>query len=202
MNLGTKLLAGRRARVLTAANAQSKKFARYRRLYELPLVLCLTILWMLLWQQLSLISLLSGLLVAEVLVRLFFLPPVELSGRFNPVAAIKYMGFFLYELMLGSLQVAFQALNPKAVVKPVVIAVRLTTHSDFILTMTGLTVSLIPGSLIVDVDRFNSTLYLHALHAPTAAAQQRVRAEVLRIERLLLAAIGSKEELEAARERA
>lgn len=174
----------------------SKQLKGTLRLYELPLLIWLVALWMMLWQEISPLSFLSGLVVAFAVTRIFFLPPVELAGRFNPFAALKYLLFFLFELMLGSLQVAWLALNPWKKAQPAVVAVQLHTHSDFILTMTSLTLSLIPGSLIADIDRFGSVIYVHALHAPTAKEQQALRCDALRIERLLVAAIGTRAELE------
>lgn len=183
-----------------AAKADAKQLKRWLRLHELPLFLWLVALWTMLWQEISLLSVCSGALVALIVTRVFFLPPVKLSGRFNPVAAGRYLVFFLYELMLGSLQVAWLALNPRKKARSAVLAVQLRTHSDFILTMTALTISLIPGSLIVDVDRFNSVIYLHVLHAPTAKEQQKLRADVLLIERMLVAAIGTVQEVESCRD--
>lgn len=171
-----------------------RRFHALLRLHELPLILWLAALWTMLWQQFSLLSVTSGVIVAVLVKRLFYLPPVELGGRFHPVAALKYLFYFAWELMLGSLQVSIIALRPRFRAKPAVVAVQLRTHSDFILTMTGLSISLIPGSLIADVDRYNSILYLHALHAPDDAAREKLTRDVLRIERLLVETIGSKQD--------
>ncbi len=169
---------------------------------QIGLLLGLTLLWMMLWQEVTLLSVVSGLVLAFAVTRIFYLPPFESSGRLNLIAVVKYLIFFIYELFLGSLQVALVALNFTKKPKTAVIAVNLRTHNDFLLTMTALTVSLIPGSLIADVDRFNSVLYLHVLHAPTKAEQDKVRRLVLQIERLLIDAIGSRAEVEALHESA
>lgn len=165
------------------------------RLYELPLLIGLVITWMALWREVSLLSFLSGVLVAAVATRVFYLPPVELAGRFNVWFALRYLAYFFWHLSRASWQVAWLAVRPGPPPACSIIEVRLRTRSDFLLTMTGLTISLIPGSLVADVDRFNSTLYLHVLNTPTQREIEAMRREVYRIEMLLIRTLGSSEEV-------
>jgi len=60
-------------------------------------------------------------------------------------------------------------------------------------------ISLIPGSLVVEVDRPASTLYLHALNITSKQDIERLRNEVRSIEAGLIRIMGSVEELEAVR---
>ena len=76
------------------------------RLHELPLLLGLLLTWMLLWREFSWLSLVSGVVVSIVAMRLFYLPPVILAGRFNVWWALRYLGYFLWHLTLASVQVA------------------------------------------------------------------------------------------------
>ena len=165
------------------------------RLHELPLLIGLVVLWMMLWQELSLFSATSGLVVAVLVMRVFYLPPVELAGRFNPWYALKYLTFFFWHLTVASWQVAWLAVRPGPSPPTSIIAVRLSTRSDFILTLVGLTISLIPGSLVAEVDRFNSTLYLHVLNTPTEKEIREMRRDVRKIERLLILTLGSRAEI-------
>ena len=50
------------------------------RLHELPLLLGLLLTWMLLWREFSWLSLVSGVVVSIIAMRLFYLPPVILAG--------------------------------------------------------------------------------------------------------------------------
>lgn len=169
------------------------------RLHELPLLIGLVILWSMLWREISLLSVVSGVIVSIVVMRLFYLPPVELAGRFHPWYALRYLGYFLWNLGLASWQVAWLAVRPGPTPKTAIIGVRLRTRSDFVLTMVGLTISLIPGSLVAEVDRFQSTLYLHVLNTPTQREIAQMRRSVATIERLLILAIGSRHEVEVVR---
>lgn len=167
------------------------------RLHELPLLIGLVLLWMMLWREVSLLSVSSGFVTAVFVMRLFYLPPVELAGRFNLWHALRYLAYFFWHLTRASWQVAWLAVRPGPPPTSSIIAVKLHTKSDFILTMVGLTNSLIPGSLVAEVDRFESTLYLHVLNTPTQKEIRQMREEVYTVERLLILSIGSREEVEA-----
>lgn len=169
------------------------------RLHELPLLLGLLLTWMLLWREFSWLSLVSGVVVSIIAMRLFYLPPVILAGRFNAWWALRYLGYFLWHLALASVQVAWLAIKPGPPPRTAIIAAKLRTRSDFVLTLVALTISLIPGSLVVEVDRFGSTLYLHVLNTPTQREIRLMRAQIARIERLLLRTLGSRAEVEAMR---
>ena len=75
-----------------------------------------------------------------------------------------------------------------------VIAVPLHTSSDLLLTITANTLTLIPGSSLVDVDRLNRTLYVHVLDADDDEAIERNRQHILTTEKRLIRAIGSRDE--------
>lgn len=178
---------------------RARKERAILRFHELPLLIGLVLTWMLLWREFSWLSLVSGLVVSIIAMRLFYLPPVILAGRFNIWWAFRYLIYFLWHLSLASVQVAKLAVKPGPSPRTAIIAVRLVTRSDFILTLVSLTISLIPGSLVVEVDRFKSTLYLHVLNTPTQREIRVMREQTLYIERLLIRALGSKAELEAIR---
>lgn len=174
---------------------EERQIERRLRLFELPLLIGLVLTWMALWREISLLSVVSGIIVAMVITRVFYLPPVKLAGRFNPWFALRYLAYFLKNLTVASFQVAWFAVRPKPTPKCAMIAVELRTHSDFILTMTGITISLIPGSFIVDVDRDRSILYLHVLNTPTYVEIDQMRNEVRHIEMLLIRTVGSTAEV-------
>lgn len=172
---------------------------RWRIWQQLPLLVALVVLWMLLWGTVSWISVFSGIAVAIAVTRFFYLPPVELSGRFNPFWFLVFLGHFAWDLVRGSAEVAWLAFRPMAVPRSAVIAVDLVTVSDFITTLTAITISLIPGSLVLEVDRDRSILYLHVIDTENDDDLDRVRAKVLSVERALVRAIGSRDDVERTR---
>lgn len=161
---------------------------------QLPLLVALMLLWILLWEEVSWGNAVSGAVLAVVVTRLFYLPPAELSGRFNAYWALAFVVHFAADLVRSSIHVARIALRPGFVPRNAVIAIDLHTSSDLLLTLAGHALTLIPGSLIVDVDRANTTLYVHVLDAPDDEAIERNRRAILRTEERLVRAMGSRAE--------
>ncbi|WP_045732483.1 Na+/H+ antiporter subunit E [Pseudarthrobacter chlorophenolicus] len=162
---------------------------------ELPLLVWLVIVWGALWQDFSPGNLLFGALLAIAVARLFYLPPVELSGRFNVRHAIPFALMFLGRVVVASFQILYLAAVRGPKVHNAVVAVTLRSHQDLIVTATGHVISLIPGSLVVEVDRSTSTLYLHAINISTVEDVENLRNEVRSIEAGLIRIMGTNEEL-------
>lgn len=162
---------------------------------ELPLIIWLVIVWGALWQDFSPGNLIFGALIAFTVANLFYLPPVELSGRFNLPYAAGFAGRFLYKLVVASFEVFWLSLRYGPRLKNAVVAVKLRSPSDLLVTATGHAISLIPGSLVVEVDRSTSTLYLHCLNVSTPAEADRVRRDVRRTEEWLIRVMGTREDL-------
>lgn len=164
---------------------------------ELPLLVWLVIVWGALWQDFTPGNLLFGALLAVAVARMFYLPPVELSGRFSVLRAIPFAVQFLGRVVAASFQVFYLAVAQGSRVTNAVVAVPLRSHSDLMVTATGHVISLIPGSLVVEVDRSTSTLYIHGLNVRNADDVRKLRKEVRDTEAGLIRVMGSKEELAA-----
>lgn len=167
--------------------------------HHVPLLIALVALWMLLWGAVSWLNLVTGLVLALLVTRVFYLPPVELSGRFNPFWMMVFLAHFLGELVVASFQVALQAFDPRGVSRNSMIAVQLRTKSDFLMTGTALALTLMPGSLVVEADRARSILYLHVLNTRDEAGVEKVRASALGVEGRLARALGSRDDVERTR---
>ncbi|CEA09142.1 putative monovalent cation/H+ antiporter subunit E [Arthrobacter saudimassiliensis] len=166
---------------------------------ELPLLIWLVFVWGALWQDFSLSNLAFGLVIAAVVMRIFYLPPVQLSGRFNLLYALGFGLRFLYKLVLASIEVFWLAVRKGPRIRNAVVAVKLRTRSDLLTTATGHALSLIPGSLVVDVDRSTSTLYLHCLNVANEEQAEAIRRDVRSTEAWLIRTMGSREDLQLLR---
>jgi multicomponent Na+:H+ antiporter subunit E len=164
---------------------------------ELPLLVWLVIVWGALWQDFSPGNLLFGALIAVVVARLFYLPPVELGGRFNALRAIPFAFDFLAKVVAASFQVLFVAVVRGPRVVSAVVAVPLRSHSDLLVTATGHVISLIPGSLVVGGGRCTTTLYLHGINIRNAEDAAKLRKDVRDTEAGLIRIMGTKDELSA-----
>jgi len=174
----------------------AKRTAKVRLWLQVPLLIVLVVLWMLLWGQFTPLSFVTGLVLAVLVTRAFYLPPIEFSGRLNVWYFALFAGHFFWRLVVGSFQVALQAFSPQPIRGNGVIAAQMVTRSDLIMTLTAIAVSLIPGSLVLEADRERSILYLHVLGAGPGDSVATARAEVARVERSLVRALGSREDLE------
>jgi multicomponent Na+:H+ antiporter subunit E len=165
-------------------------------LHQIPMLIWLVVLWMLLWGSFTLLTLLTGAIVALLVTRVFYLPPLALSGRFNPWWALVFAVHFAYDLFRASIQVAWIAVDPRKVPRSSVVAVQLRSRSDLIMTLVSIAISLVPGSLVVEADRLRGVLYVHALATDTLDDVEYARATVLVVERRIVRALGSREDYE------
>lgn len=164
---------------------------------ELPLLVWLVVVWGALWQDFSPGNLLFGALIAVLVARLFYLPPVELGGRFNVLHAAAFAVHFLGKVVVASFQVLYLAAAKGPKVISAVVAVPLRSHSDLLVTATGHVTALIPGSLVVEVDRSTSTLYIHGINVRNAEDAAQLRRDVRATEAGLIRIMGTKAELSA-----
>ncbi|GIF00887.1 Na+/H+ antiporter subunit E [Paractinoplanes rishiriensis] len=155
----------------------------------------LVTVWMLLWGVFSWANLISGLLVAAVVLTVFPLPPVTFAGRPRPVGLLRFAGRFLADLVVASVQLAVLAFRFGHRPRSAIIRVPLRVRSDLVLTLTGEAVSLIPGSLIVDTDQASTTLYIHVIGVADRDAVERFRRQVYETEARIVRAIGSAAEI-------
>ena len=172
----------------TRRNGQVRP-ARYRSL-QLPMLLWLTVVWVALWGDLSLITVLGGLLVATIGSLVFPLPPLRLDVRVRPLALLWLVVRFAADVVVSSIQVAWVVLRPRRPLRNAVIEVNLRTPSDFVLTVVAEMTCLIPGSLVVEARRSTHTLFLHVLDVGDLAGVERFRQSVLDQEERLVRALG------------
>lgn len=164
-----------------------------------PLLVALVAFWMLLWGSVTPLTILTGIVVAVVVTRVLYLPRVILAPRFNPFWFLVFVGVFFGQLVVASFQVAFQAIFARRIQRNAIVKVQLHTRSDFILTGTSIAISLVPGSVILEVDREHAILYVHVLGADSRDDIARAKRNILATERRLLRALGSRDEWEAVR---
>jgi multicomponent Na+:H+ antiporter subunit E len=71
--------------------------------------------------------------------------------------------FFVSELIVSAIKVAWLALQPRIRVRPAIIAHPLTVTTDAQITLLANMVTLTPGTLSVDVSDDRRTLYVHVI---------------------------------------
>ncbi|MGW3603971.1 Na+/H+ antiporter subunit E [Micromonospora sp. NPDC005161] len=155
----------------------------------------LVAVWCLLWGDINWANLAGGLLVGGAVLLFFPLPAVTFAGRLRPRALLVFAFRFGTELVGASLHVARIAVQPGYRPRGAIIGVRLRVPTDLNLALTAEAVSLVPGTLILEVDRDSGTLYLHVLDTHGPAELTLARERTLAVERRIVRAVGSAAEL-------
>jgi multicomponent Na+:H+ antiporter subunit E len=171
--------------------------ARHRLRHQLPLLAWLVLVWNLLWGTWSWANLLGGIAVALGVTLLLPLPPVVGGARLRPVALLLFVGHFLADLVGSGALVAWQTIRPGGIDRSAIITVQLRADSDLLLTILTGSLSLVPGSMVIDLDREHRTISLHVLHVRDEADVQRQRDSVLAQEDRVVRAFGSPQEIAA-----
>ena len=165
--------------------------------HQVPLMAWLVVVWMLLWGTWSWANLLSGLLVALTVLTLLPLPHVVGGARVRPLPLLVFLGHFVVDLFASGAEVAWQALRPGGVHRTAIVQVQLRADSDLLLTMVAEATSLVPGSLVLDLDREHRVMTLHLLPVRDLEDVARRKANVLVVEERLVRAFGSPADLAA-----
>ena len=72
--------------------------------------------------------------------------------------------FFLWELLMANLRVAYEVLTPGYQMRAAIIAIPLDAKSDLEITVLANLITLTPGTLSLDVSQDRKILYIHAMH--------------------------------------
>jgi multicomponent Na+:H+ antiporter subunit E len=124
----------------------------------------LAVLWAGMTGRLTVASLVTGL-VLGFLVLLIVRRPL---GVAHPLARVRHLVslllFFVWELVLANLRVAWDVVTPRYRMRPGVVAVPLKARTDVEITLLANMVSLTPGTLSLDVSDDRRVLYVHAMY--------------------------------------
>ena len=133
----------------------------------------LAFVWALLMGAIDLSNLVVGF-VLGYLVLWFSGPLLGDMGYFRRgPTALRFLAFFLKEMVVSNLLVAREVLAPRPRRRPGVIAVPLDAKTDAEITLLANVVTLTPGTLSLDVSPDRSTLYVHAMFLESPEALRR-----------------------------
>ena len=161
-------------------------------------VALLTVVWVLLWGDISIANVLGGLAVGLLVTLLLPLPAVDFHGKVRPAALVYLFVRFVVDLARASVHVAVLALDLRKVPRGAVVGVQLRNHSDLYLTITAELSTLTPGSIVIEAHRLTGMLYLHVLDIDAYGGADKVRQDTLDLEERVLRAFASDVELEEA----
>ncbi|MBO0609919.1 Na+/H+ antiporter subunit E [Myceligenerans salitolerans] len=153
------------------------------------------LLWTLLWGDLSWANALSGAALGALVALAFPLPALRSGATVRPGPLAVLLGRFVRDLVLASFQVAWTAVRPGPTPRGGLVTVPLRTTSElFVATTAGLS-SLVPGTLVVDLDVSGPALRVHVLDLAGSGGPDAVRDTTRALEERLLRAFASRSEL-------
>jgi multicomponent Na+:H+ antiporter subunit E len=79
---------------------------------------------------------------------------------------VRFLAFYLKELLLANLRVAYDALTPTHHMRPAMLAIPLDARTDFEILLLANLITMTPGSVSIDVSTDRRVLYLHAMYVP------------------------------------
>lgn len=127
----------------------------------------LVIAWCALWEEFSAANVLSGLVLAVVVLAAGIGPPAEGGVRLWPLTQLAAV--VLKDLVWSTISVAREVLTPTDYTDEAVVALELPVESRLHLALLSAAVTVTPGTAVVDSDSDTGTLYLHLLHADRRA---------------------------------
>jgi multicomponent Na+:H+ antiporter subunit E len=137
--------------------------------------LFLALVWALMTEGFTLGQLLQGFVLGYLLL-LFLQPLIGRSRYFEKVKQVAmFSSFFLKELIIANLRIAYHVITPSSFFKPAVIAVPLEEMTDLEATLLANVLTLTPGSFSVDLSSDRKVLYVHVMDADDP---DRVRQEI------------------------
>ena len=127
--------------------------------------IALTLLWMMLNRDTSLLNGILGFALGAIVVEL----GLRAAGRktyLGPLLGlIRFSCYFVYILVKANLDVAWEIITPGLSMSPRMIRYDVTGLNDLQLTTLANAITLTPGTLSADVNDAGDTLYIHAMYA-------------------------------------
>ncbi len=129
------------------------------------------------------IGLFFAILVATLLSELYPEQPHDLFDPRRWFWALLYLPYFFYYCLRANLDVAYRVLHVDVPVRPGIVRVPTALQNDWARTFLAASITLTPGTLVVDID--DHDLYIHWINVPADDAERHAARIVTRFEPFL-----------------
>lgn len=163
-------------------------------------VVWLTLVWVLLWGTFTPLTLVGGVVVAVLVLWVARQAPSTDRLPVRPLRLLALVGYLVYDLLVSGAEVSWQVLRHGPRASGAIIAVPLLTPSERVVTIMASALSLAPGAMALEIDRDGGVWYVYALGPRGAADVERTWLRTMDMQRRVLAAFGTPEELERTRQ--
>jgi len=126
--------------------------------------LLLSFIWVALTGSLYYSNFLFGFLIGFFI--LWIMNRQETDRRyFNKVPkTIRFLFYFLYEMIAANVQVAYDVVTPNYFFKPGIIRYPLEAVTDIEINLLSTIISMTPGTLILDISEDRKFLFIHVMY--------------------------------------
>jgi multicomponent Na+:H+ antiporter subunit E len=157
-------------------------------LLRIAILIALTGVWVLLWGNYSAANAIGGLAVALTITLLLPMPPVPVQGRVHPLSVLRLAVRVAWYLVVSSIQVAWLAIKPGPPAPAGVLRAQMSIKSDLVLVFAVNILTMIPGSIVLEIDQLRRVIYCHVIDIGSARSVDRFYRQVAEVERLAVAA--------------
>jgi len=148
----------------------------------------LAVVYTALWGDFSVGNVVTGLVIGAIVMLALPLPRVPISGRLHPLTLAELIAVSAYYALESSLQIAWFAIRPSGAPVSGVLRVRLAIRSPLVMVLCADLLNLIPGTMVLEIDRDSHTVWVHVLDVGSDAAVERFYFTTRRLEKLLIRA--------------
>ncbi|WP_224995782.1 Na+/H+ antiporter subunit E [Cesiribacter sp. SM1] len=100
--------------------------------------------------------------------------------------AMAFLFFFLKEMFVANIKIAYEIITPRYRMQPTVVALPLSARTDVEITLLAAMITLTPGTLSLDVSDDKKILWVHVLYLEEGGAEEIVQKLKWGFERRLL----------------
>lgn len=148
----------------------------------------LMLVWTMLWGNFSVANTITGLLVALAITLLFPMPRLPVEGRLHVLSMIRLALTVFWYSVISSLQVAWLAIRPGPPPLSAVLRAQISVKSDLVMALLLNTLTIIPGSVVLEIDQERRLAYVHVLDVGSPKAVASFYSQLRQLERLFIAA--------------
>lgn len=123
----------------------------------------LAVAWVLLTGKVEAGNFIEGLIIGYIIL---WVSKSALGGTkyFKKIpGAVGFFFYFVKELIIANLKVAYDIITPKDHMTPGIVAIPLDAKTDMEITLLANLITLTPGSLSLDISNDKKILYVHSL---------------------------------------
>lgn len=156
-------------------------------------VAAIATIWVLLWDRFALANVAAGVLVGVLVLVAFPLPVVDRAVQFHALGLVRLATSVVIELVISNLNMSWLIINPRQRFTSEFVECRMYTDSPPLLSTIANIIALSPGMMAVEAARAPNVMIVHGLNL----TPDQVRRRVARLERRVIAALGTADDRQA-----